>query len=53
MTNICSLNFEVIINVHSEYADELGKDLAKWLEESWFNGEDILEVKYKDSKVLL
>lgn len=27
--------------------DSYGKELAAWLEESWFNGEDVLEVNYK------
>jgi len=51
MTNVCSLTFEVICYVHDENADDLGKDLAKFLEESWFNGEDILEVNYLDHSV--
>jgi hypothetical protein len=29
------------------------KDLAKWLEEEWFNGEDILEVEFLDYEVIL
>ena len=46
MTNICKLIFGVSCNVHSECADELGGDLARFLEESWFNGEEVLEVEY-------
>jgi len=35
------------------FASDLGYDLAKWLRESWFNGEDVLDVEFKDYKVLL
>ena len=53
MTNICDLYFKVTVHVHDELADELGEDLAVFLEESWFNGEDVIEVKYLDHKVRL
>lgn len=53
MTNICKLKFEVTCHVHDECADDLGNDLAKFLEESWFNGEDVLEVEYKGHDVIL
>lgn len=46
MTNIVKLNFEVICECDGN-PDELGRDLAAWLQESWFNGEDVLEVNYK------
>ena len=46
MTNICKLIFGVTCHVHDECADDLGEDLARFLEESWFNGEDVLEVEY-------
>lgn len=46
MTNVCKLTFEVTCHVHDECADDLGKDLARWLKESWFNGEDVLDVEY-------
>ena len=46
MTDVCKLNFEITVNVPKEFADELGKDLAVFLEESWFNGEDVTNVKY-------
>ena len=46
MTNVCKLTFEVTCHVHDENADDLGKDLAAWLKESWFNGEDVLDVEY-------
>lgn len=53
MTNICKLTFDVTCHVHDELADDLGKDLAVFLEESFFNGEDVLEVEYIKHKVLL
>ena len=53
MTNVCKLHFDVSIHVHSECADDLGEDLAKWLFESWFNGDDVLEVEYKGHDVIL
>jgi len=53
MTNICKLTFDVTCHVHDECADDLGKDLAVFLEESFFNGEDIIEVEYIKHKVLL
>ncbi|MBQ2654114.1 MAG: hypothetical protein IJF83_11200 [Methanobrevibacter sp.] len=53
MTNICKLKFEVSVHVHDECADGLGEDLAKFLEESWFNGEDVLEVIYTGHDVVL
>ena len=46
MTNICKLKFSVACHVHDECANDLGEDLARFLEESWFNGEDVLEVEY-------
>ena len=45
MTEI-ALKFDVIIEYEKEHADELGKELAVFLEESFFNGEDVLNVKY-------
>ncbi len=53
MTNICKLSFEITCNVHDENAEDLGKDLAVWLRESWFNGEDVLDVEFIDYKVIL
>ena len=52
MTNICVLTFEITCHVHDECAEDLGKDLATFLEESWFNGEDVIGVEYKDYKVV-
>ena len=48
MANIVKLNFEVICECDGN-PDELGEELAAWLQESWFNGEDVLEVNYKGS----
>lgn len=53
MTNLCKLHFNIICYVHDECAEELGKNLAVFLQESWFNGEDVLEVEYIDYEVLL
>ena len=52
MTNVCELSFVVTCHVHDECADELGEDLAAWLLESWFNGEDMINVEYKGHKVV-
>lgn len=30
----------------------LGEELALWLQESWFNGEDVLEVEFEDYDVV-
>ena len=51
MTNICELKFTVTCHVHDELADDLGKDLATWLFESWFNGEDVIEITYNGHNV--
>ena len=47
------LNFDVTVECHDELASDLGKDLAVWLKESWFNGEDVLDVEFIDYKVIL
>ena len=52
MTNLVRLHFDVVCYVHEELADDLGKDLATFLEESWFNGEDVFEVEFKDYSVI-
>ena len=49
----CKLLFEVTIEADPIDADELGSDLAVFLQESFFNGEDIIEVEYIKHKVLL
>ena len=44
---ICKLTFEVTCQVDDK-CDDLGKELAAFLQESMFNGEDVLEVEFKD-----
>ena len=53
MVNLVKLQFDVTVECHDELASDLGYDLAKWLRESWFNGEDVLDVEFVDYKVLL
>ena len=53
MTNVCKLHFDVTVHVHDECADDLGDELAAWLLESWFNGEDMIDVEYKGHNVIL
>lgn len=53
MVNLIKLHFEITYNVHDENAEDLGRDLAKWLRESWFNGEDVLDVEFRDYEVIL
>ncbi len=53
MTNLVKLNFDVTCHVHDECARDLGEDLARWLRESWFNGEDVIDVEFIDYKVIL
>ena len=43
----CKLIFEVTCQV-DEKCDDLGEELAEFLQESMFNGEDVLEVKFKN-----
>ena len=38
--------FEVTIGSDSDDVDDLGKDLVLFLQESFFNGEDVFEVRY-------
>ena len=40
------LTFEVAVDCDDESADEFGDEMAHWLEDSWFNGEDIVGVSY-------
>lgn len=42
-----ALKFEIIVDVDENQATDLGGELAFFLQESWFNGEDVLEVKSK------
>ena len=47
------LNFDITIECHDDESVEvLGKDMTFWLEESWFNGEDVLDVEFIDYKVI-
>lgn len=52
MTNVVKLHFKLTVECQEELADDLGEDLAKWLLESWFNGEDVLDVEYVDHDVV-
>lgn len=46
MTEV-DLCFKVMINLEEiDGVDDLGKELAIFLAESFFNGEDVLEVEY-------
>lgn len=51
MTNV-KLKFEVSVKCDSDVADDLGKDLAAWLLESWFNGDDVIDVEYAGYDVI-
>ena len=53
MVNLVKLNFDITVECHDELSSDLGKDLAVWLKESWFNGEDVLDVEFIDYKVIL
>ena len=48
----CKLHFSVTVECDNNSADDLGKDLAIFLQESFFNGEDIVEVEYNGHDVL-
>lgn len=52
MTNLVAMPFIVKCYVHDENAKSLGEELALWLQESWFNGEDVLEVEFDDYKIV-
>ena len=52
MTNLVAMHFIVKCYVHDENAKELGEELALWLQESWFNGEDVLEIEFDDYDVI-
>ena len=53
MVNLVKLNFNITVECHDELAKGLGEDLAVWLKESWFNGEDVLDVEFIDYEVIL
>lgn len=46
MTNVIKLHFKLMVECQEELADGLREDLDKWLLESWFNGEDVLDVVF-------
>ena len=52
MTNLVAMHFVVKCYVHDENAKELDEELALWLQESWFNGEDVLEVEFEDYDIV-
>ena len=48
----CKLTFDITCRIDDSYADELGEELSVWLLESWFNGEDVLDVEFKGYEVI-
>lgn len=42
-----TLHFDMTIDIDSEFADDLGNDIAHDILGEMFNGEDVLEVEYK------
>ena len=52
MTNLVAMHFIVKCYVHDENAKELGEELALFLQESWFNGQDVLEVEFEDYDIV-
>lgn len=52
MTNLCKLKLNISIYIADELADDFGKELAVFLRESFFNGEDVFEVDYAGHDVL-
>jgi hypothetical protein len=53
MVNIVKLVFELTVECKYEYADELGRDIAHDLLNSWDNGEDYLDWEFKESKLVI
>lgn len=51
-SNLVAMHFTIKCYVHDEDAKELGEELALWLQESWFNGEDVLEVEFDDYEIV-
>ena len=47
MTDLVKLHFTVLCCSDGN-TKELGENLAVWLQESWFNGEEVLEVEFID-----
>lgn len=52
MANLLKLNFNITVECQEESAKDLGRDLAVFLRESWFNGEDVLNVEFVSYEVL-
>lgn len=46
-----TLQFDVDIEWHNTDVDDLGRDLAVFLRESFFNGEDVCDVRYTGNKL--
>ena len=44
------LFFKVTVDVEEDSVESLGRDLAAFLRESWFNGEDVLDVEFTGYK---
>ena len=42
-----NLHFDMIVEVDQEFADELGRDIARDILCELYNGEDVLEIEYK------
>ena len=53
MVNIVKLVFELTVECDYMYADELGRDIAHDLLNSWDNGEDYLDWEFKESKLVI
>lgn len=53
MTDVVKLHFMITVEVPGECADDLGVELAEFFQESWLNGDDILEVKYVGYDIIL
>jgi len=51
MRRMVDLTFEVTVCCEEEEAKDLGGDLAVFLQESFFNGEDVFVVEFKGHKV--
>ena len=45
------LIFIVDVEVDPNDVDGLGEDMATFLKESWFNGEDVFDVSYVGRKI--
>lgn len=52
MTDLIALKFSIMCECPEEEAQDLGEDLAAFLQESFFNGEDVLTVEFVGSENL-